>query len=167
VSVVAINTLGAGAPSPLSDAVTPQKKARAATGAAAGPFGIASPTTVPALPQPGAAAAAQRPPLAGVALRPRTLVPGLGGRLTYTLARPAAITITFTRGAGRGRDRVVRRIPAGRLGALAGDSRVRVLHTPANARRMRAGAWRMTVQARDAAGAVMRRTVPIRVRTRR
>ena len=167
VSVVAINTLGAGAPSPLSDAVTPQKKARAATGAAAGPFEIASPTTVPALPQPGAAAAAQRPLLAGVALRPRTLVPGLGGRLTYTLARPAAITITFTRGAGRGRDRVVRRIPAGRLGALAGDSRVRVLHTPANARRMRAGAWSMTVEARDAAGAVMRRTVPIRVRTRR
>jgi hypothetical protein len=167
VSVVAINTLGAGAPSPLSDAVTPQKKARAATGAAAGPFGIASPTTVPALPQPGAGAAAQRPLLAGVALRPRTLVPGLGGRLTYTLARPAAITITFTRGAGRGRDRVVRRIPAGRLGALAGDSRVRVLHTPANARRMRAGAWSMTVEARDAAGAVMRRTVPISVRTRR
>lgn len=167
VSVVAINTLGAGAPSPLSDAVTPQQKARAATGAAAGPFGIASPTTVPALPQSGAAAAAQRPLLAGVALRPRTLVPGLGGRLTYTLARPAAITITFTRGAGRGRDRVVRRIPAGRLGALAGDSRVRVLHTPANARRMRAGAWRMTVEARDAAGAVMRRTVPISVRTRR
>ena len=165
VSVVAINTLGAGSSSPLSDTVTPQQKARVATGAAAGPFGIASPTTVPALPQPGVAAADQRPLLTGVALRPRTLVRGLGGRLAYTLARPAAITITFTRGAGRGRDRVVRRIPAGRLGALAGDSRVRVLHTPANARRMRAGAWRMTVEARDAAGAVMRRTVPIRIRT--
>lgn len=160
VNVVAVNTLGAGSPSPLSDAVTPQQQARAGERDTTGAFGVIS-TAVPALPQP----ADQRALLAGVALRPRTLVPGLGGRISYSLARPAAITITLTRGAGRGRDPAVHRIPAGRPGALAGDSRVRVIYTRASARRRTPGAWRMTVEARDATGNVVRRTIPIRVRT--
>jgi hypothetical protein len=94
------------------------------------------------------------------------------GDLGYAVVRlrPGAstqrITITFTRVGGRDRaSRVVHRIPAGRPGALAGDSRIRVIYTRASAKRKKAGAWRMTVEARDATGNVVRRTIPIRVRT--
>ena len=93
-------------------------------------------------------------------------MPGLGGRIAYSLSEPADVTITFARVGGRDRaSRVVHRIPAGRPGALAGDTRIRVLYSFASARRKKPGAWTLTVEARDAQGGVATKTIRIRVRT--
>jgi hypothetical protein len=94
------------------------------------------------------------------------LVPGLGGRIAYSLSESANVTITFARVGARDRQsRVVHRIPAGRPGALAGDTRIRVLYSRTSPRRKVAGAWTMTIEARDAQGRVARRIIPIRVRS--
>jgi hypothetical protein len=168
VAVAAINVIGTGASSDAGEAVTPRRNE-------GGPTAVVEDLPLQAVAIPGTAdsglpvsapVAARRPEITGLALQPRTLVPGLGGRIAYSLSEPADVTITLTRVGGRDRaSRVVHRIPAGRPGALAGDTRIRVLYSFASARRKKAGAWRLTVEARDAAGAVMRRTVPIRVRT--
>ena len=168
VAVAAINVIGTGASSDAGEAATPRRKDGGAPAVVEDlPLqAVAIPGTADSGLPVSAPVAARRPEITGLALRPRTLVPGLGGRIAYSLSEPADVIITFTRVGGRDRaSRVVHRIPAGRPGALAGDTGIRVLYTRVSAKRKTAGAWRMTVEARGADGAVMRRTVPIRVRT--
>jgi hypothetical protein len=168
VAVAAINVIGTGASSDAGEAVTPRRDDGGAAAAVEDlPLqAVSIPGTADSGLPVSAPVVGRAPEITGLALRPRTLVPGLGGRIDYSLSEPADVTITFTRVGGRDRaSRVVHRIPAGRPGALAGDTRIRVLYSFASARRKKAGAWRLTVEARGADGAVMRRTVPIRVRT--
>ncbi len=168
VAVAAINVIGTGASSDAGEAVTPRRDNGGAPAVVDDlPLqAVAIPGTADSGLPASAPVAGRALELTGIALQPRTLVPGLGGRIAYSLSEPADVTITLARVGGRDRaSRVVHRIPAGRPGALAGDSRVRVLYTRPSAKRKTAGAWRMTVEARDANGTVVRRTIPIRVRT--
>lgn len=170
VVVAAINAMGTGETSGASDAVTPHRDDDGAPLFETGFQPVAIPgSDVPLAPAdaPGNASASGSPvALAGVALTPRTLVPGLGGRIAYSLSGPADVTITFARvGARDRRSRVVHRIPAGRPGALAGGTRIRLLYSRASARRKIAGAWTMTIEARGAQGGIARTIIPIRVRT--
>ena len=170
VVVAAINAMGTGASSDASEGVTPHRDDDAAPLFEAGFQPVAIPGSEPP-PAPvdasgGASASGSPLALAGVALTPRTLVPGLGSRIAYSLSASADVTITFARvGARDRRSRVVHRIPAGRPGALAGATRIRLLYSRASARRKVAGAWTMTIEARGAQGGVARTTIPIRVRT--
>lgn len=168
VAVVAINVIGTGASSDAGEAVTPRRNyGGAATLVEDLPLqAVAIPGTADSGLPVSAPVAARRPEITGLALRPRTLVPGLGGRIGYSLSEPADVTLTFTRVGGRDRaSRVVHRIPAGRPGALAGDARIRVLYSRASARRKKPGAWTLTIEARDAQGGAARQTIPITVRT--
>ncbi|MBM3635309.1 MAG: fibronectin type III domain-containing protein [Actinobacteria bacterium] len=168
VAVAAINVIGTGASSDAGEAVTPRRDV-------GGAAPVVDDLPLQAVSIPGTAdsglpvsapVAARRPEITGLALRPRTLVPGLGGRIGYTLSEPADVTITLARVGGRDRaSRVVHRIPAGRPGALAGDTFIRVLYSFASARRKKPGAWTLSVEARDAQGGVATKTIPIRVRT--
>ena len=168
VAVAAINVIGTGAPSDAGEAVTPRRNE-------GGAAPVVDDLPLQAVSIPGTAdsglpvsapVAGRTPEITGLALRPRTLVPGLGGRIAYSLSEPADVTITIARVGGRDRaSRVVHRIPAGRPGALAGDTRTRVLYSFASARRKKPGAWTLTVEARDAQGGVATKTIPIRVRT--
>ncbi|MFM9018651.1 MAG: fibronectin type III domain-containing protein [Actinomycetota bacterium] len=168
VAVAAINVIGTGAPSDSGEAVTPRRD----EGGAAPVVddlrlqAVAIPGTAESGLPVGAPIPGRVLDITGLALRPRTLVPGLGGRIGYTLSEAADVTITFARVGGRDRaSRVVHRIPAGRPGALAGDTFIRVLYSFASARRKKPGAWTLTVEARDAQGGVATKTIPIRVRT--
>jgi len=168
VAVAAINVIGTGASSDSGEAVTPRRDDGGAA-AVADDLPLQA-TSIPGTAESGlpvgAPIAGRVMDITGLALRPRTLVPGLGGRIAYTLSEPADVTITLARVGGRDRaSRVVHRIPAGRPGALAGDTRIRVLYSFASARRKKAGAWTLTVEARDAQGGVATKTIPIRVRT--
>ena len=60
---------------------------------------------------------------------------------------------------------MVHRIPAGRPGALAGDTRIRVIYSRASARTKRAGTWTVKIEARTANGAVASKTLSIKVKT--
>ena len=168
VAVAAINVVGTGAPSDAGEAVTPRRDEGGAAPVVDDlPLQATSiPGTAESGLPVGAPVAGRTPEITGLALRPRTLVPGLGGRIAYSLSEPADVTITIARVGGRDRaSRVVHRIPAGRPGALAGDTRIRVLYSFASARRKKPGAWTLTVEARDAQGGVATETIPIRVRT--
>ena len=168
VAVAAINVIGTGPSSDSGEAVTPRRNGGGAPAAVDDlPLQVVSiPGTADSGLPVSAPVVGRAPEITGVALQPRTLVPGLGGRIAYSLSEPADVTITFTRVGGRDRaSRVVHRIPAGRPGAVAGDTSVRVLYSRASARRKTAGAWRLTIEARDAQGGVATKTIPIRVRT--
>ena len=176
VGVAAVNVTGTGPSSEASVPVTPRRHAdvvpRQADEFDLQPVAVPG-TAAPVPPAGGPEASEPVVPgsgpalvLADVALTPRTLVPGLGGRIAYSLSESANVTITFARVGARDRQsRVVHRIPAGRPGALAGDTRIRVLYSRTSPRRKVAGAWTMTIEARDAQGRVARRIIPIRVRS--
>jgi len=164
VAVAAINAIGTGPPSDASAAVTPQQ-ADDSVPLQAGGLTL-EPVAVPDTADPAASVSGSDPVLTGVALTPRTLVPGLGGRIAYALNEPANVTVTFSRvGAHDRQSRVVRHISAGRPGALAGKTLIRVLYSRASALRKTPGAWTLTIEARNAQGGVARTTIPIRVRT--
>ena len=61
---------------------------------------------------------------------------------------------------------VARRIPAGRPGALAGETLIRVPYSRASALRKTPGAWTLTIEARTANGAVASKTLSINVKTK-
>ena len=61
--------------------------------------------------------------------------------------------------------RVVYRMAAGRPGAVAGATRIRLLYDHASAERKRAGIWKVRIEARTANGMVATRTISIRVQT--
>ena len=180
VAVAAVNVIGTGPSAEASAPVTPRRHAdgvpRQADEFELEPVAVPG-TAEPVAPAGGPEASEPVAPggapgsgpalvLADVALTPRTLVPGLGGRIAYSLSEPADVTITFARVGTRDRQsRVVHRIPAGRPGALAGDTRIRVIYSRTSPRRKVAGAWTMTIEARDAQGRVARRIIPIRVRS--
>lgn len=83
-----------------------------------------------------------------------------------TLTEPANVAVTFSRvGAHDWQSRVVRHTPAGRPGALAGETLIGVLYSRASARRKTPGAWTLTIEARNAQGGVAWTAIPIRVRT--
>ena len=93
-------------------------------------------------------------------------MPGIGSSIAYTLSEPAAVTLTFTFDRGRtAGSRVVFRIAAGRAGATAGASRLRLLYSRASARTKRAGTWKVRIEARTAHGAVSAKTLSIKVKT--
>ena len=168
VAVAAVNVIGTGPSSEASAPVTPRWHA---DGVPRQPdeFDL-EPVAVPGTAAPvapgGAPASGPALALADVALTPRTLVPGLGGRIAYSLSESANVTITFARVGARDRQsRVVHRIPAGRPGALAGDTRIRVLYSRASARTKRAGTWTVKIEARTANGAVASKTLSIKVKT--
>jgi hypothetical protein len=93
-------------------------------------------------------------------------LPGIGSNITYTLSKRAAVTITFTHSGDRARSsRVIYRIAAGRQGAVAGPTRIRLLYADASAARKEAGIWRVRIEARTADGMVATRTISIRVQT--
>jgi hypothetical protein len=168
VAVAAINVIGTGPSSDSGEAVTPRRNGGGAPAAVDDlPLQVMSiPGTADSGLPVSAPVVGRAPEITGVALQPRTLVPGLGGRIAYSLSEPADVTITFTRVGGSDRaSRVVHRIPAGRPGAVAGDTRVRVLYSRASALRKTAGAWKLTIEARDAQGQVDRKSISIRVRT--
>lgn len=104
--------------------------------------------------------------ISGFNLTPRTPLPGIGSNITYTLNKPATVTITFTHSGDRARaSRVVYRMAAGRPGAVAGPTRIRLLYAAASAARKEAGIWRVRIEARTANGMVATRTISIRVQT--
>lgn len=123
------------------------------------------------VPQPVAASRApapgpDAPAIAGFNLTPRTLVPGVGSTVAYSLSEPASVTLTFRAARGRGRGtQVVYRIAEGRPGAAAGASKLRLLYSRASARTKRGGPWTVTIAARTADGAVTTRSTSIVVRT--
>ena len=169
VAVAAVNVIGTGPSSEASAPVTPRWHA---DGVPRQPdeFDL-EPVAVPGTAAPvapgGAPASGPALALADVALTPRTLVPGLGGRIAYSLSESANVTITFARVGARDRQsRVVHRIPAGRPGALAGETLIRVPYSRASALRKTPGAWTLTIEARTANGAVASKTLSINVKTK-
>ena len=169
VAVAAINVIGTG---PSSEAGMPVTPRRHADGVPRQPdeFDL-EPVAVPGTAAPvapgGAPGSGPALALADVALTPRTLVPGLGGRIAYSLSESANVTITFARVGARDRQsRVVHRILAGRPGALAGETLIRVPYSRASALRKTPGAWTLTIEARTANGAVASKTLSINVKTK-
>jgi hypothetical protein len=168
VAVAAVNVIGTGPSSEASAPVTPRLHD---DGVPRQPdeFDL-EPVAVPGTAAPvapgGAPGSGPALALADVALTPRTLVPGLGGRIAYSLSESANVTITFARVGARDRQsRVVHRIPAGRPGALAGETLIRVPYSRASALRKTPGAWTLTIEARTANGAVASKTLSIKVKT--
>ena len=168
VAVAAVNVIGTGPSSEASAPVTPRWHA---DGVPRQPdeFDL-EPVAVPGTAAPvapgGAPASGPALALADVALTPRTLVPGLGGRIAYSLSESANVTITFARVGARDRQsRVVHRIPAGRPGALAGETLIRVPYSRASALRKTPGTWTVKIEARPANGAVASKTLSIMVKT--
>ena len=181
VAVAATNVIGTGPSSEAGMPVTPRRHDDGVP-RQADEFDL-QPVAVPGTAEPVAPAGAPEPSepvapggapgsgpalvLADVALTPRTLVPGLGGRIAYSLSESANVTITFARVGARDRQsRVVHRIPAGRPGALAGDTRIRVIYSRASARTKRAGTWKVKIEARTANGAVASKSLSINVKTK-
>jgi hypothetical protein len=168
VAVAAINVIGTGPSSGAGTPVMPRQHDDSVP-RQAGTFDlqpVAAPGTAESVAPDGAPISSPALALAHVALTPRTLVPGLGGCIAYSLSEPADVTITFARvGTPDRKSRGVRRNPAGPPGARAGDTRIRVLYSRASARRKTPGAWTLTIEARNAQGGVARTTIPIRVRT--
>ena len=172
VTVVASNVAGPGPGSAPSDTATPKAATsplRPASGEPGEPSGIVlvpEQLGTPSAPVPGAGSPSGTPSIVGFNLTPRTLVPGIGSSIAYTLSEPAAVTLTFTFDRGRtAGSRVVFRIAAGRAGATAGSSRLRLLYSRASARTKRAGTWKVRIEARTAHGAVSAKTLSIKVKT--
>ena len=167
VTVTATNSIGTGLASGNSVAATPSAaiiplesdSGALGSGVTLVPQSVDAPA---AAPTPGDAS----PSITGFNLMPRTLVPGIGSNIAYTLSEPAAVTLTFTFDRGRtAGSRVVFRIAAGRAGATAGSSRLRLLYSRASARTKRAGTWKVRIEARTAHGAVSAKTLSIKVKT--
>jgi hypothetical protein len=165
VTVAATNGVGTGPASEASTAITPITPV-VLLKPDVGSFGSGV-TLVPQAVKPtGAVSPSGALAISGFNLTPRTLLPGIGSNITYTLNKPAAVTITFTHSGDRARSsRVVYRMAAGRPGAVAGPTRIRLLYAAASAARKEAGIWRVRIEARTANGMVATRTISIRVQT--
>ncbi len=165
VTVAATNGVGTGPASEASTAITPITPV-VLLKPDVGSFGSGV-TLVPQAVKPtGAVSPSGALTISGFNLTPRTLLPGIGSNITYTLNKPATVTLTFTHSGDRARSsRVVYRMAAGRPGAVAGPTRIRLLYADASAARKEAGIWKVRIEARTANGMVATRTISIRVQT--
>jgi hypothetical protein len=170
VTVAATNAVGTGLASAASTALTPSAPI-AILEPDSGSFGsdvtlAPQAVTEPAAAPTGAVSSSGVLSITGFNVLPRILVPGIGSNITYTLSEPATVTIAFTHSRDRARSsRVVYRIAAGRPGAVAGATRIRLLYDSASAERKRAGIWKVRIEARTASGAVTFRTLSVKVQT--
>jgi hypothetical protein len=165
VTVAATNVVGTGVASEASTAVTPSAPI-AVLQPESGSFGSDVTLAPQAVAPTGAVSPAGVLSITGFNVLPRTLVPGIGSNITYTLSEPAAVRITFTHSRDRARSsRVVYRIAQGRPGAVAGATKIRLLYDSASAARKRAGVWNVRIEARTSSGTVAARTLSIKVRT--
>ena len=165
VTVAATNVVGTGLASEASTAVTPSAPI-AVLQPETGSFGSDVTLAPQAVAPTGAVSPSGVLSITGFNLLPRTLVPGIGSNITYTLSEPAAVTITFTHSGDRARSsRVVYRIAQGRPGAVAGATKIRLLYDHASAARKRAGVWNVRIEARTPSGTVAARTLSVKVRT--
>ena len=165
VTVAATNAVGTGLASEASTAVTPSAPI-AVLQPESGSFGSDVTLAPQAVAPTGAVSPSGVLSITGFNVLPRTLVPGIGSNITYTLSEPAAVTITFTHSGDRARSsRVVYRIAQGRPGAVAGATKIRLLYDHASAARKRAGVWNVRIEARTPSGTVAARTLSVKVRT--
>ena len=164
VTVAAFNAVGTGPDSEASTAITPSAPITLLK-PDAGSFGSGVALVPQAVTPAGAVSPSGALTITGFNLTPRTLVPGIGSNITYSLNMPATVTITFTHSRDRARSsRVVYRMAEGRPGAVAGATRIRLLYDDASAARKRAGIWKVRIEAQTASGMVASRTISVSVR---